>query len=58
MSGFIDGDIQLRPVFRLWDGRADTNHRYTTRLDLHDAMIDQGWISEGYGPLGVAFCVM
>jgi len=57
MPGFVDGDIQLRPVFRLWNGRADTNHRYTTRSDLRAAMIDQGWISEGYGPLGVAFCV-
>jgi hypothetical protein len=57
MPGFLDGDIALRPVFRLWNGRADTNHRYTTRLDLRAAMIDRGWVSEGYGPLGVAFCV-
>ena len=57
MPGFIDGDIPLRPVFRLWNGRADTNHRYTTRLDLRDAMIARGWISEGYGPLGVVWCV-
>ena len=57
MAGFLDGDIALRPVFRLWNGRADTNHRYTTRLDLRATMIDHGWISEGYGPLGVAFCV-
>jgi hypothetical protein len=57
MPGFIDGDIELRPVFRLWNGRADTNHRYTTRADLRAAMIGQGWISEGYGPLGVVFCV-
>jgi len=57
MTGFIDGDIELRPVFRLWNGRADTNHRYTTRPDLRAAMIDRGWISEGYGPLGVTWCV-
>ena len=57
LPGFIDGDIPLRPVFRLWNGRADTNHRYTTRLDLRAAMIQRGWISEGYGPLGVVWCV-
>lgn len=57
MPGFIDGDIPLRPVFRLWNGRADTNHRYTTRLDVRAAMLDRGWISEGYGPLGVVWCV-
>jgi len=57
MTGFIDGDISLRPVFRLWNGRSDSNHRYTTRLDLRAAMIDRGWISEGSGPLGVVWCV-
>lgn len=57
MSGFIDGDIPLRPVFRLWNGREDTNHRYTTRLDVRSAMIDRGWVSEGSGALGVVWCV-
>jgi hypothetical protein len=57
MPGFIDGDIPLRPVFRLWDGRADANHRYTTRPELRSAMIDRGWVPEGYGPLGVVWCV-
>ena len=57
IAGSIDGNIPLRPVFRLWNGRADANHRYTTRQDLRQAMMDQGWIPEGYGPLGVAFCV-
>jgi len=57
MPGFLDGDIPLRPVFRLWNGRADANHRYTTSLDQRNAMIQRGWISEGYGPLGVVFCV-
>jgi hypothetical protein len=57
MDSLINGDIPLRPVFRLWNGRQDTNHRYTTRLDLRSAMMDRGWISEGYGPLGVVWCV-
>jgi len=57
MPGIVDGDIQLDAVYRLWDGRADTNHRYTTSLDTRDDMISRGWIAEGYGPLGVAMCV-
>ncbi len=36
MQGFIDGDIPLRPVYRLWNGRADTNHRYTPDLAVRD----------------------
>ena len=47
----------LVPVFRLWNGRADTNHRYTTDPVLKDRMIADGWTSEGYGPLGTALCV-
>lgn len=43
-------------VFRLWNGRAQANHRFTQSPYLRDSMIAQGWISEGYGPLGVAFC--
>jgi hypothetical protein len=49
--------IPLVSVFRLWNGRSDTNHRFTSDLFLRNAMIDQGWVPEGYGPLGVAFCV-
>jgi len=45
------------PVYRLWNGRADTNHRYTMSLDTRTDMIGRGWIAEGYGPLGVAMCV-
>ena len=44
------------PVYRLWNGRADSNHRYTTRADVRDAMIARGYIPEGYGPDGVAMC--
>jgi len=57
MEGFIDGDIELVPVYRLWNRRADTNHRYTTRLSDRAAMLARGWEPEGYGPLGVAMCV-
>jgi hypothetical protein len=44
------------PVYRLWNGRTDSNHRYTTSLDVRSRMIAGGYISEGYGPDGVALC--
>jgi len=43
------------PLYRLYNGRAaqnDSNHRFTTRLDLFRSMPAQGWIAEG-----VAMCV-
>jgi len=56
MPGFVDGDIPLTPVYRLWNRRADTNHRYTTSLEVRDEMIARGWVPEGYGPMGVVMC--
>jgi hypothetical protein len=44
------------PVFRLWNQRADSNHRYTTDATVRDAMIARGYVPEGYGPQGVAMC--
>lgn len=44
------------PVYRLWNGRGDANHRYTTDLAVRDAMLARGWVPEGYGPQGVAMC--
>jgi hypothetical protein len=44
------------PVFRLWNRRADTNHRYTIDLAVRASMLAQGWIAEGYGPNAVAMC--
>ena len=38
------------PVYRSWNGRSDSNHRYTTSTAVHDAMVAQGSIAEGYGP--------
>jgi hypothetical protein len=46
----------LVPVYRVWNRRADSNHRYTTRVALRDEMIARGGVSEGYGPDGVAMC--
>jgi hypothetical protein len=44
------------PVHRIWNGRADSNHRYVTDPALRDATVARGGILEGYGPAGVAFC--
>jgi hypothetical protein len=43
-------------VFRLWDARADTNHRYTTSTSVKQAMQAAGWVPEGYGPAQVIMC--
>jgi hypothetical protein len=45
------------PLYRVWNQRADSNHRYVTDLALRDAMLAHGYAVEGYGPLGVAMCV-
>jgi hypothetical protein len=44
------------PVFRLWNHRADSNHRYVTDPGVRSMMISRGYVPEGYGPLGVAMC--
>jgi len=44
------------PVYRVWDDRADTNHRYTTSLQVRQQMQSAGWIAEGYGPQQVIMC--
>lgn len=45
-----------RPVYRVWNQRADSNHRYTIDLDLRAQMIGRGYVGEGYGPDAVAMC--
>jgi hypothetical protein len=45
------------PVYRLYNGRGDANHRYTTSTSIRAQMIAQGWIAEGYGPQAIGFCV-
>jgi hypothetical protein len=44
------------PVYRLWNGRADSNHRYTADAPTRAAMLARGYVAEGYGPSGVAMC--
>ncbi len=44
------------PVYRLWNGRADSNHRYTTSTTVKAQMIAAGYVAEGYGPDQVGMC--
>jgi hypothetical protein len=44
------------PVFRLWNGRVDSNHRYTSDPAIKVQMIAKGYVAEGYGPDQVAMC--
>jgi len=44
------------PVYRVWNNRADSNHRYTTDPAIRDMMVAQGGIAEGYGPDRVIMC--
>ena len=48
----------LRPLYRLWNGRVDSNHRYTVDTTLRSQMITRNFVPEGYGPQGVAMCVL
>jgi PKD repeat protein len=43
-------------VYRLFNNRKDANHRYTIDVKIREAMLTRGYIAEGYGPDGVAFC--
>ena len=44
------------PVYRLWNNRVDSNHRYTTSRAIKVEMQGRGYIAEGYGPDAVAMC--
>ncbi len=46
------------PVYRLWNARADSNHRYTTDAALRRALVVQGYVAEGAGPDAVAMCAL
>lgn len=43
------------PVYRLWNQRADTNHRFTTSLAIRNQMVAAGYVAEGYGT-GYTMC--
>jgi hypothetical protein len=47
-----------KPVYRMYNnGQGGApNHRYTTEASVRALMLAQGWIAEGYGPVGVIMC--
>ena len=46
------------PVYRLWNGRADSNHCYTSDPTVKAQMIAKGYVAEGYGPNAVGMCAL
>ncbi len=46
------------PIYRVWNNRADSNHRYTTSIADRDAMVAKGYVKEGYGPQSVTLCAL
>ncbi|MFO1317536.1 MAG: sialidase family protein [Burkholderiales bacterium] len=44
------------PVFRLWNRRADSNHRYTADPGIKAAMQAKGYLAEGFGPNAASLC--
>lgn len=54
-TGSCDGNSA--PLFRVFNSRADANHRYLRTLEAVKQMTASGWIPEGYGPNAVAMCV-
>ena len=44
------------PVFRLWNQRIDSNHRYTNSAAVKAQMVAAGYVAEGYGPNAVIMC--
>jgi hypothetical protein len=44
------------PIFRLWNQRADSNHRYTTDAGIKAYMQSKNYVAEGYGADAVAMC--
>ncbi len=46
------------PVYRLWNQRFDSNHRFTTDAAVKAQMVAKGYVAEGYGPEKVAMCTV
>ena len=44
------------PVYRLWNARADSNHRYTADASTKALMVSHAYVPEGYGPNAVIMC--
>jgi hypothetical protein len=48
--------VETIPVYRVWNQRADSNHRYTASRTVRDQMLTRGYVAEGYGPDAVIMC--
>jgi len=44
------------PVYRLWNQRFDSNHRFTIDPVVKAQMVARGYFAEGYGPDAVSMC--
>jgi len=58
LPNFVAGTCpaSTTPLYRLWNNRSDSNHRYTTDLATKQLMISKGYVAEGYGPDAVVMC--
>lgn len=45
-----------QPVYRTFNNRSDTNHRYTTERAVRDEMVAKGWVAEGDGADLIVMC--
>ena len=50
--------VGTTPVYRLWNQRVDSNHRYTTSAAIRTQMLAAGYRAEGYGADGVVMCAV
>lgn len=50
--------INMLRVFRLWNGLAAANHRYTTSTQIQAQMAASGWIPEGSGQPPAIWCAL
>ena len=46
------------PVYRLWNQRVDSNHRFTIDPVVKTGMVARGFVAEGYGPQAVNMCAI
>jgi hypothetical protein len=47
---------QSLPIYRSWNGRSDSNHRFTREASVHRSMMARGSVAEGVGNPPVVMC--
>ncbi len=45
-----------KPIYRVFNNRPETNHRYTIERQVRDEMVAKGWVAEGDGDDLVVMC--